>query len=112
MVYGRFDAKRMALNGMKIIGTNPDDPMAPIYPANANIRQTTIRQLIVAAWEQYQTAIEAIIPPAIVAHYHLMDRRQMIHDMHFPADSDAASQARRSAKFEEFFFYFRFGCRH
>ncbi|WP_282801021.1 ATP-dependent DNA helicase RecG [Secundilactobacillus kimchicus] len=105
MVYGRFDAKRMALNGMKIIGTNPDDPMAPIYPANANIRQTTIRQLIVAAWEQYQTAIEAIIPPAIVAHYHLMDRRQMIHDMHFPADSDAASQARRSAKFEEFFLF-------
>ncbi|GAX01116.1 ATP-dependent DNA helicase RecG [Secundilactobacillus silagei] len=103
MVYGRFDANRKQLNGMKILSSGKADPMASVYPSNQGIRQKTIQQLVVAAWDKYHTEIHDLVPIAIKTHYRLLDRAQMIHDMHFPKDLKAAKAARRSAKFEEFF---------
>ncbi len=39
MIYGRFDAARKQLNGIKILGNGKADPMASVYPSNAGIRQ-------------------------------------------------------------------------
>lgn len=103
MIYGRFDAARKQLNGIKILGNGKADPMASVYPSNAGIRQKTIQQLVTAAWEQYHDQIQNLIPAPIMRHYRLLDRAQMIHDMHFPKTLKAAQAARRTAKFEEFF---------
>ncbi len=62
IVYGRFDANRKQLNGMKILSSGKNDPMASVYPSNSGIRQKTIQQLVVAAWEQYHTEIVDLIP--------------------------------------------------
>ncbi len=105
MVYGRFDANRRQLNGMKILASGNADPMASVYPSNSGIRQKTIQQLVQAAWEQYHDEITNLIPAPIATHYRLLDREQMIHDMHFPKTLEAAQAARRSAKFEEFFLF-------
>ena len=105
MVYGRFDAAKKQLNGMKILSSGRDDPMASVYPANAGIRQKTIQQLVVAAWEQYHDDIVNVVPEPIQQHYRLLDRAKMVHDMHFPKTTPDAQAARRSAKFEEFFLF-------
>lgn len=102
-VYGRFDGNKKTLSGMKII--KAAEGMDSIYPASKSIRQSTIRNLIEVAWDKYQNEIQTIIPSAIRQRYKLMDRKLMIHDMHFPDGQYAAKLARRTAKFEEFFIF-------
>jgi len=48
VVYGRFDAKRQSLAGMKILAS-ADSGMGSIYPANKEIRQGTIQKLVESA---------------------------------------------------------------
>lgn len=104
IVYGRFDAKRQSLAGMKLL-SSANGAMGSIYPANKEIRQGTIKKLVVAAYEQYAPVIVDLIPADLRKQYRLLPRKQMIHDMHFPADAQAAQAARRTAKFEEFFIF-------
>lgn len=103
-VYGRFDAKRQSLAGMKLL-SQANGAMGSIYPANKEIRQATIKKLVVAAYAAYASVIVDLIPEHVRTAYRLLHRRQMIHDMHFPADATAAAAARRTAKFEEFFLF-------
>ncbi|KID44963.1 ATP-dependent DNA helicase RecG [Levilactobacillus brevis] len=104
VVYGRFDAKRQSLAGMKILAS-ADSGMGSIYPANKEIRQGTVKKLVAEAYEQYAPVIVDLIPETLREHYRLLHRREMIHDMHFPADETAAQAARRTAKFEEFYLF-------
>ncbi|MFC6275039.1 ATP-dependent DNA helicase RecG [Levilactobacillus tangyuanensis] len=104
VVYGRFDAKRQSLSGMKILASAAN-AMGSIYPANKSIRQGTIKQLVEAAYDQYSEKIVDLVPEPLRDQYHLLHRREMIHDMHFPADDAAAQAARRTAKFEEFYLF-------
>ena len=104
VVYGRFDAKRQSLSGMKLL-SSANGAMGSIYPANKEIRQATIKKLVVAAYDAYAPTIVDLIPEPVRVKYRLLHRQQMIHDMHFPADAVAAKAARRTAKFEEFFLF-------
>lgn len=104
VVYGRFDAKRQSLAGMKILAS-ADSGMGSIYPANKEIRQGTIQKLVESAYAAYEPVIVDLIPEDLREQYRLLHRKQMIHDMHFPADANAAQAARRTAKFEEFYLF-------
>ncbi|WP_203638702.1 ATP-dependent DNA helicase RecG [Levilactobacillus wangkuiensis] len=104
VVYGRFDAKRQSLAGMKILAS-ADSGMGSIYPANKEIRQGTIQKLVESAFDTYEPVIVDLIPEGLRDQYRLLHRKQMIHDMHFPADANAAQAARRTAKFEEFYLF-------
>ncbi|GEO66250.1 ATP-dependent DNA helicase RecG [Levilactobacillus spicheri] len=104
VVYGRFDAKRQSMAGMKLL-TSANGSMGSIYPANKEIRQATIKKLVTEAYDAYEPVIVDLIPETLRDQYRLLHRRQMIHDMHFPADAQAAQAARRTAKFEEFFLF-------
>ncbi|WP_367295075.1 ATP-dependent DNA helicase RecG [Levilactobacillus yonginensis] len=104
VIYGRFDAKRQSLAGMKILAS-ADSGMGSIYPANKEIRQGTVKKLVESAYEDYSPVIVDLIPEALREQYRLLHRRDMIHDMHFPTDDAAAQAARRTAKFEEFYLF-------
>jgi len=104
VVYGRFDAKRQSLAGMKLL-SSANGAMGSIYPANKEIHQGTIKKLVAQAYDAYEPVIVDLIPEALRDQYRLLHRKQMIHDMHFPADANAAQAARRTAKFEEFFVF-------
>lgn len=104
VIYGRFDAKRQSLAGMKILAS-ADSGMGSIYPANKEIRQGTVKKLVESAYEDYSPVIVDLIPETLREQYRLLHRREMIHDMHFPADDAAAQAARRTAKFEEFYLF-------
>ena len=44
-VYGKWDAKRKALNGMKILGSQTMDDFSPIYHVNKSFRLTRLVDL-------------------------------------------------------------------
>ncbi|KRN67673.1 ATP-dependent DNA helicase RecG [Pediococcus cellicola] len=106
-VYGKWDARRRSLTGMKLLPflSSESGEIDPIYPANQHIRQGTIKKLVIQAFEAYRDQIETIIPAALIKKYRLVNRQTMVHDLHFPENLKVAKAARRTATFEEFFLF-------
>ena len=77
-VYGKWDAKRKALNGMKILGSQTMDDFSPIYHVNKSIRQTTLVDLIKKGFQEYGTLIEENLPNNLVEKYRLLDRASAV----------------------------------
>lgn len=103
-VYGKWDAKRKALNGMKILGSQSPDDFSPIYHVNKSIRQTTLVDLIRRGFSEYGDLIEENLPLSLIEKYRLLDRPTAVRSMHFPQNHEENHQAKRRIVFEEFFF--------
>lgn len=104
-VYGKWDAKRKALNGMKILGSQSPDDFSPIYHVNKSIRQTTLIDLIRRGFSEYGDLIEENLPLSLIEKYRLLDRPTAVRSMHFPQNHEENHQAKRRIVFEEFFFF-------
>lgn len=104
-VMGSWNAARQEIQGTKLLSNRHDQEMGAIYPANKHIHQATIRKLIKIAYDSYADVIAMLLPISLRQRYQLLDRRTMIHDMHFPKDGQAAKTARRTAAYEEFFLF-------
>lgn len=104
-VYGKWDAKRKSLNGMKILGSQAVDDFSPIYHVNKSIRQTTLVDLIRRGFEEYGDLIEENLPNGLVEKYRLLDRPTAVRSMHFPKNHEENHQAKRRIVFEEFFLF-------
>lgn len=105
-VYGKWDAKRKALNGMKILAAkNEGEDFAPIYHVNKKVRQSSLVQLIRTGFEKYGELISEILPEELLVKYRLMPRKEAMFAMHFPANPEESHQAKRRIVFEEFFLF-------
>lgn len=104
-VYGKWDAKRKALNGMKILGSQSPDDFSSIYHVNKSIRQTTLVDLIRRGFSEYGDLIEENLPLSLIEKYRLLDRPTAVRSMHFPQNHEENHQAKRRIVFEEFFFF-------
>lgn len=104
-VYGKWDAKRKALLGMKILGSKSPEDFAPIYHVSKAIRQSTLVELIKAALAKYQNQIEENLPIDLIEKYRLYSRKDAIIAMHFPRNGEENHQGKRRAVFEEFFLF-------
>lgn len=105
-VYGKWDAKRKSLNGMKILAAkNEGEDFAPIYHVNKKVRQSSLIQLIRAGFDSYGELIQEILPEKLLEKYRLISRKEAIFAMHFPRDPEESHQAKRRVVFEEFFFF-------
>ncbi|WP_407391966.1 ATP-dependent DNA helicase RecG [Carnobacterium jeotgali] len=107
-VFGKWDAKRKSLTGIKILGTRSDSEKGDfesVYSANKHIKQSTILQLITEAYNLYQDHIPEVVPPELRTKYRLIPHRDAIYAMHFPASEEQKKQARREVVFEEFLLY-------
>lgn len=106
-IYGKWDAKRHTLTGMKVLAVqSAENPsFAAIYSVNKSVRQGTLVKMIQEAFDLYQDVIPELIPEDIRTRYKLMNERDLIAGMHFPKTYPEAKQARRSAIFHEFFLY-------
>lgn len=104
-VYGKYNAPRQRLTGIKLINLQQikNRGFQGVYRASNEIKASTIKQLVRQAYDRFHSAIYDVVPVNLRQKYRLEPREQMIHDMHFPANMQAAKQARRSAVFEEFF---------
>lgn len=105
-VYGKWDATHARLTGNKLIKQTTDgNNVSAIYPANKQIKANTIKKLVEQAFNEYQHVIANLIPQPLIDRFHLMTRRDMMKEMHFPSEDGDAKQARRTAAFEEFFLF-------
>lgn len=104
-VYGKWDAKRKALTGMKILGSGNQEDFTPIYHVNKSIKQKTLVDLIKKAFEEYGQEIPENLPLALREKYRLMERKEAMFGMHFPKDPETSHQAKRRVVFEEFFLF-------
>lgn len=103
-VYGKWDAKRKSLTGMKILGAQQEE-FAPIYHVNKVVRQTTLIQLIKQGFEQCYAVIEENLPLSLIEKYRLLSRQEAMYAMHFPRSAKEHHQAKRRVVFEEFFLF-------
>lgn len=106
-IYGKWDAKRKSMTGMKVLASRngTTDSFQPIYSASKEIKPGTIVNLIRQAYDQYHDDIKPIIPEWVVSKYRLMPEEQMVKNMHFPDSKSLADSARRTAIFREFFLF-------
>lgn len=106
-VMGKWDARRQQVTANKLVtvdATNQNEYGA-IYPVNKHVRQAELKGLIHQAFTEYQGVIPTLLPRQLRQRYRLMDRRQMIAQMHFPKDQAMVKAARRTATYEEFFLF-------
>lgn len=103
-VYGKWDAKRKTLMGMKIIASKEEgQDFSPIYHVNKNVRQSTLVELIKVAFSKYGDLLTEWLPQSLITKYQLMLRPEAAHQMHFPTAVQQSQLARRRLIFEEFF---------
>ncbi|MCV3762746.1 ATP-dependent DNA helicase RecG [Companilactobacillus farciminis] len=103
-VYGKWNANRRSLMGMKVIGVN-DNSVDSVYSVNKNIHQKTLINLIKTAFEKYHDQIDTVVPSYLRMKYKLLDDEQIVSGIHFPKTEEQSEEARRSAKFREFFLF-------
>lgn len=103
-VYGKWNENRRSLMGMKVIDVH-DNSVDSVYSVNKNIHQKTLINLIKVAYEKYHDQIDTIVPAYIRTKYKLLDDVQIVSGIHFPKTQEQGDEARRSAKFREFFLF-------
>ncbi|MFC4772738.1 ATP-dependent DNA helicase RecG [Enterococcus hermanniensis] len=104
-VYGKWDAKRKSMNGMKILGGKQTEEYAPIYHVTKSIRQSTLVDLIKVAFEKFGDQVPENLPDYLLEKYRLLPRKQAMRAMHFPKNPAESHQAKRRVVFEEFFLF-------
>lgn len=105
-IYGKWDGKRKALSGMKILATqNDEEDFAPIYHVNKKIKQKTLVDLIRSAWDSHGHEMDENLPEWLIEKYRLMPKRQAAYAMHFPNNVEENRLAKRRLAFEEFFLF-------
>lgn len=104
-VYGKWDAKRKSMTGMKILGGKQTEEYAPIYHVTKAIRQSTLVDLIKVAFEKFGEQVTENLPAYLIEKYRLMPRKQAMRAMHFPKSPAESQQAKRRVVFEEFFLF-------
>lgn len=107
-VFGTWDAARMQLSGIKIIGgssANKNEKFEPIYHSNKSISHAIIKKLVQQAWETYHNQIEEIIPEELISKYQLLPIKEAIYNMHFPKSPDNMNTARHTIVFLELFIF-------
>lgn len=107
-VFGTWDAARMQLSGIKIIGSNianDNEEFEPIYHSNKDISHAVIKKLVKQAWDNYSNDITEVINSEIIQKYKLLPIKEAIFSMHFPKDEKMMNIARETIIFTEFFLF-------
>ena len=105
-VYGKWDGRRKALTGMKILATQEEEiDFSPIYHVTKSIRQKTLVDLIKVTWDEYGELMPENLPDWLIEKYRLMPKNRAAYAMHFPDSIEENRLARRRLAFEEFFLF-------
>ena len=104
-IWGKWDKTKASLIGMKVLSQTQDN-LQPVYHLVQGIKQVSLVKLIKTAIDAgYLDLIEENLPTELLVRYQLLNRRDAIRAMHFPADLGEYRQALRRIKFEELFYF-------
>lgn len=102
-IYGKWDAKKLSLTGMKILG-QVDNGFQPVYHVMQGVKQSALVNLIQSAFDAGAgDLIKENLSNDLLQKYRLMNRKAAVQAMHFPVDEAEHHQALRRMKFEELF---------
>ncbi|WP_042456289.1 ATP-dependent DNA helicase RecG [Neobacillus dielmonensis] len=103
-VTGKWDAHRQTITANELqLGTNAKaTDFEPVYSLRGNLTTKGMRKFIRLAYEQYGSYIEETLPGHFLQNYRLLNRKDAIRAMHFPASQEDVKQARRRFVYEEF----------
>ena len=80
------------------------DQLMPVYPLTAGVSNHLLAGLIRRCLDQCAEQIPELLPPEIRAEHQLAQTEFSYRNIHFPADEEALSLARRRLIFEELFY--------
>lgn len=104
-VFGKWEAKKSSLTGMKILAQVEDD-MQPVYHVAQGISQAALVKAIRAAFESHALVeLKENLPLSLLEKYRLLGRQAAVRAMHFPKDLAEYKQALRRIKFEELLYF-------
>ncbi|MFZ2608282.1 MAG: ATP-dependent DNA helicase RecG [Lactococcus raffinolactis] len=104
-IYGKWDAKKLSINGMKILA-QVDNSFQPVYHIMQGVKQSVLVNLLQSVFETgVGELITENLPAELIHKYRLVARKTAVHHMHFPIDEAAHQQALRRMKFEELFYF-------
>lgn len=104
-LYGKWDAKKQAILGMKILASVEND-FEPVYHLIAGLKQATLVNAIKQAFDiGVLSQLSENLPDYLLQKYRLVSRQEAVAAMHFPVDMAAHKQALRRVKFEELFYF-------
>ncbi|MCP9311828.1 ATP-dependent DNA helicase RecG [Liquorilactobacillus satsumensis] len=104
-IYGKWDAKKQRLMGIKILAAAAEDELGGVYRSSKEIKQSQVKKLVAEAFQAYHELLVDLIPLALRKKYRLMSRVEMVRNIHFPDNATTAKLARRTGIFEEFFLF-------
>lgn len=111
VIYGKWDAKRSTLMGMKIIASGEmqnqeaTTSFEAVYRTNKSIRQSTLLKLIRTALDDYQKEIPNPLPIRLQEQHQLISHGQAVEWMHFPTEPWQTEEARKQLVYQELFLY-------
>lgn len=104
-IFGKWDALKSAVTGMKILAQVEDD-MQPVYRVAQGISQNVLIKAIKSAFALgAQNWLPENLPQVFLDKYRLLGRAKATEAMHFPKDLAEYKQALRRIKFEELFYF-------
>ena len=104
-IFGKWDQKKSAVTGMKVLAQVEDD-MQPVYHVAQGVSQAQLIKAIRAAFDSGAlNLLEESLPQVLMDKYRLMGRQEAVRAMHFPKDLAEYKQALRRTKFEELFYF-------
>ena len=106
-VTGKWDAHRQTItaNEMQTGPYAKVKDFEPVYALRGKMTTKGMRKFINLAFSQYGSFIEENLPPALIARYKLLNRREALHTMHFPLSAEDVKHARRRFVYEEFLLF-------
>ena len=105
-IYGKWQANRQTLMGMKLIQMQQaDNEFSPVYRTTKGLKQSAIVQSMTNAFEQYYSVIPELVPQYLNDKYQLLEAPLALYSMHFPENEQQHHQAKRKIIFQEFFLY-------
>lgn len=106
-VTGKWDQHRQTITASEMsVGENAkSQDFEPVYAVKGKMTVKTIRRLIKLAFSQFGHEITEVLPAELLQKYKLLNRREALRIMHFPAGADEMKHARRRFVYEEFLLF-------
>jgi ATP-dependent DNA helicase RecG len=106
-VTGKWDQHRrtMTASEAKIGETKREKNFEPVYYVRGDLTVKGLRRYIQLAFHQFGASVEETLPSSLLSRYRLLNKRDALRAIHFPANEQDVKQGRRRLVYEEFLYF-------
>lgn len=106
-IYGMltYQMKKLVIAGPEIFFKKPTDPLFPIYPLTAGLKQAMLRKFVKTALEQAK--IGELYSNTFLERFRIPPLKRALRVVHFPQNEEEARKARARLVFDELLIFCR-----